>query len=603
MLDTIIPIPDSAFKDDSPQNTVTRIKRILKENGIEVEEHWNESGVPNCYSVRISVVGTTFAVNGKGVTKEFTMASGYGELMERLQLGHISSKAGQKTTLSLENTNTTSVPSKDLLSRNRAWYALLSDKLYRQTGTRLTPEELLAQYADSDGNVPVTPYYCANTQTMEHLPTTLRKQAYSTNGCAAGNTMEEAVVQAISEIVERQYKLHVLSEAIVLPDISEKVLKSCKVSYDIITYLRSKDFRVCVKDCSLGTKFPVVCVCLIDQKTGRYHTHFGAYPKFEIALQRTLTESFQGRTIDKVATYENFQLKQDDSFAVGNIMNELVLGTAEKPASFFVNSSQEAYTNICEFSGKTNQELLGECIAFLSEQGHDILIRNCSSLGFPTYQVIIPGYSEIFMHRLDPKQNDLQFTKHATTVLRNPSAANIEDIIGFMMNFVRTKKRELAALPFSRQADLPVTLSKAENAYLMNATMAYIHYTLGKYADAIKYINQMIPSAKQEDAESLICIKRYLTLSETHCDSEELRSILTCFHRAETVQALYVCIAEKKNPLETFTLHCDLKCAPSCLLYGSCKKKQVDALAKMITDRLDALDSSCLKEQFSNLFH
>ena len=89
MTDNNIPVIDTMYKDDSPINTVNRIKNILNDYGIKTIERWNDSGVPYCYSLRVSVFGTVFGVNGKGVTKEFALASGYGELMERLQLGRV----------------------------------------------------------------------------------------------------------------------------------------------------------------------------------------------------------------------------------------------------------------------------------------------------------------------------------------------------------------------------------------------------------------------------------------------------------------------------------------------------------------------------------
>ena len=63
-------ILDTKFKDDSPKNTVERIKGILQTYGIETVENWGESGVPSCYSLRLSVTGTAFGVNGKGITEE-----------------------------------------------------------------------------------------------------------------------------------------------------------------------------------------------------------------------------------------------------------------------------------------------------------------------------------------------------------------------------------------------------------------------------------------------------------------------------------------------------------------------------------------------------
>ncbi|MGN0452728.1 MAG: hypothetical protein ACI4GZ_02890, partial [Ruminococcus sp.] len=76
---------DRKFKDADPVDTVNRIKEILDSLGIEVEENWVESGIRNCYSLRVNIKGTQIGTNGKGITKEFAAASGYAEFMERLQ--------------------------------------------------------------------------------------------------------------------------------------------------------------------------------------------------------------------------------------------------------------------------------------------------------------------------------------------------------------------------------------------------------------------------------------------------------------------------------------------------------------------------------------
>ena len=217
---------DTAFKDDSPQNTVARIKGILSTYGIETTEYWFESGVPGCHSVRVTVTGTVFGSNGKGVSRELALASGYGELMERLQIGRIfkgdRQKVGDVYSLKKSERN---ISAQELLQRNKTWYTRWSDLVHKMTGVKFTEEELLQQYTDKNGEVPVTSYYCVNTNSREYLPTELLN-VYGTNGCAAGNTMEEAVVQAISEIVERQFSSYILAEQIPVADIPEQVLQS-----------------------------------------------------------------------------------------------------------------------------------------------------------------------------------------------------------------------------------------------------------------------------------------------------------------------------------------------------------------------------------------
>ena len=330
---------DMAGKDAAPNDTVAYIKKILKENGIEPVEQWGASDVPYCHSLRIEINGMPIGANGKGVTREFALASGYGELMERLQLGTVwrnkLQTEGGATSCEAQSRR---IPAEKLWEENSRWYELYAKKLQETTGTSMSGKELLQKYADSQGNVQATAFYNLTKQAVAYLPTSLCKMVYITSGGAAGNTMEEALVQAFSEIVERHNQLYAIQNSIALPEIPEEVLRSSSIAYEIVTFLRSKGYRVLVKDASLGTGFPVVCVCLIDTNTGRYHTHFGAFPDFDIALQRTLTESFQGRNIQNVARYENFFCNgelQDARY----LLSELILGTSEKTPQFFLNAS------------------------------------------------------------------------------------------------------------------------------------------------------------------------------------------------------------------------------------------------------------------------
>lgn len=591
--------PDSSFKDDTPVNTVERIKGILAAYGIETAEEWNESGVPYCHSVRVSVFGTEFGTNGKGVTREFALASGYGELMERLQIGNVLKLSQQKDgTASAQTSGDGSMSAGELLERNRKWYSAYAERLEAMTGVKLTEEEILSQYTDENGNVAVTAFYCVNTKTQEYLPTQLLRTVYTANGCAAGNTMEEALVQAISEIQERHISNKIVSGRMELPDVPEDVLRSCATAYEIISYLRERNFRVVVKDCSMGTGFPVVCVLLIDEKTGRYHTHFGAYPHFEIALQRTLTETFQGRNINHIARFDSFIGPQNGTFDLANMMNQLVKGTAEKHPELFLPAEQARYTP-SGFAGKNNRELLDACVEMFSRQGYDILVRDHSCLGFPTCQVVIPGYSEIFTHRLAAKLNDIRYQGVAQRVLRDPAAASFEDIMGYMMNKANIQKRKIAQGSFSVQANLPARLDGAQDRYLMNATQGYINYAMGRKADVIKNIEKMLPDCPEQDAQLLVCIKRYLSLGADGYGQEKIRAVLDHFHRPETVAYLYDTVAQSKNPMERFVLHCDMKCADTCPLYSACRKDTTDTLVKLIHTKQRELDQGRLQDVFA----
>lgn len=591
---------DAEFKDESPLKTVERIKGILKSNGIETKETWGETGVPYCYALRISVVGTTFGANGKGLSEEFALASGYGELMERLQLGYVgSSKVQKDSNYAMSISRNEFVSATELLRTNREWYEMFSRRLYEYTGHRISPDNILMQYADSTGKVAVTPYLNLTKGRKEYFSTTLWKNVYTTNGCAAGNTMEEAIVQGISEIVERHHQRRIIDEGISVPEIPDTVLKNYKVSYDIISYVRSKGFRVVIKDCSLESKFPVVCACIVDEKSGKYHTHFGAYPIFEIALERSLTESFQGRNIENIAEFDDFIYKKADACSPATIMREQTTGSAEKMPGFFVGEPKCSFNSDIGFLGRNNKELLKECVEYFRVQGYDVLVRDSSCLGFPTYQILIPGYSETFLHRLSHKLNDHRYSSFAVRALRNPSVASTEEMLGLLMHMNQMKKFDNKITGFHgflAGAKLSAQLSQKEEQYILFASLAYVYYTLGRYQETVMCIDKMIDNCDDLDVEFLICLKRYLSLVLNRYDKAETKRILEYFHRPESVDKLYACLEEDKNPMEAYTLHCDLSCGTACLIYEKCRQKRVSEIAQIINRKAQELNF----EEFSN---
>lgn len=583
---------DAEFKDESPLKTVEHIKEILRTFNIETEEHWFESGVPYCHSLRVSVCGTTFGVNGKGMSREFALASGYGELMERLQSGVLRIHSSEDNNDSILNNFIKYVNYKELLERNKNWYENYSNVLETVFGVKRTPEEILKQFADKNDAVRVTPFFCVNTRTIEYHPIELRNQIYTTNGFAAGNTPEEAIVQGISEIVERRHKIRILTENITVPEIPEEVLKKHTAAYKIISYLRDNGFKVSVKDCSLGTKYPVICLSCIDKATGKYHDHFGAYPIFEIALQRALTESFQGRNIDNFTIIEDFLYNKTSAYPINELAYENVFGVSRKKPDFFIGTNSIPWNENCGFSGKNNKELFKECIEFFKEQGYDVLIRDVSCMGFPTYQVLVPGYSETRIYRLSPSHNDIKNSDVATKVFRNPSTASMPDIIGTLLYLEENKgfNKSLKHLSFTNLAKLAIKATPEQETKLYAATLGCTLYTLGKYNDTLNYIQQLLPLCDKSEKEYLICLKRYLSLKLNKYEESQIESLLKLFHKPETVKEIYSCINSKHNPLERFTLHCDLECSENCLVKNCCCDKFTHQIADAIDYKIGEMD-------------
>ena len=481
----------------------------------------------------------------------------------------------------------------ELLNKNRSWYEALAKRLHDYTQVEEKPETLLMQYAEEDGRITATPYYNCVKKCTEYFPSALRKRVYTANGCAAGNTMEEAVVQGISEIVERNHQLRIVSEGLALPDVPEEVLKKYKVAYDIISYVRGLGFKVAIKDCSLGTKYPVVCAVFIDGTTGRYHTHFGAYPIFEIALERALTETLQGYNISKVAKFEDFCYSKSEVQSIRSLANELTQGTWEKSPAFFVGKSRYEFHEDVGFKGSNNSDLFKECIAFFADAGYDVLLRNCSCLGFPTYQILVPGYSEVFAYRLSKKLDDNRFFAYSIKTLRDPACATIEDMIGLLKHIGQTGKmtKNITGVHgFAAASKLSLKLPSNEAQRLMSASLAYVYYTLGNRGEVIKSIQNVINLSQDENVEFLICLKRYLSLKENGMSEEQAREVVTYFHEQGSAQKLFAYIDSGKNPLDEYVLHCDMRCSEQCLLSGKCCQKRADELCALIAEKTAQLD-------------
>lgn len=593
---------DFSWKDAHPLDTVKRIKDILVEQGIQTVEKWYESSVPNCFSLRVTIAGTVFGTNGKGITKELALASAYGEFMERIQLGHIwRSKLNVENGASSSELQSRLIPADTLVQKKSPWHDTYVRVLKEHTGLDLSPEEMLRQYADKDNNIRVTPFYCLTTHTMEFLPTTLCNIVYHTNGGAAGNTPEEALVQAISEIVERNHQMRIISGGIPVPDVPEDVLQSFPIAYEIIQHLRKNGFRAIVKDCSLGTAFPVICVCLINTATGQYHTHFGAHPNFEIALQRTLTESFQGRNLSNVCKHIDFCDNANEIMEMKHLSRELTYGTSEKPAQFFLDL-QEPYKKVSGLNGSNNRETLRECIAFFKKQGYDVLVRDSSCLGFPTYQVIIPGYSDIFPHRLSVKHNDMRNALSVNKVLQNPASAKLNDLVSFMMHFAESKRQNGADMKqFLLETGIPASLTSDEQAVFMFAAFAHVSYSLGKNAAALKYVDSVLTFCREEEMEYLVCVKRYLSMLCSQFDSEKIKTVLKRLHKEETVEKLYSYIDSSRNIIDPVVLQCDYQCREDCKLYSKCQKSAIPQLIHRVGQKASEMDPSVMEAQFCSI--
>ena len=581
-----------AYKDSTPEDTVAHIQSILASHNIQASEIWQSADIPNCYAMSVCIEGTTLRSNGKGITKALAQASGYGELMERLQMGITGSAESQKAALQPEVSTHKQMSADELWQANSGWYEALSQKFAACTGHTMSAKDILWRFADQDGMVAVREYRIPGGKTA-YFPAQIIQRIYCTNGCAAGNTPEEALVQAISEIIERHHQLRVVHEDLTLPDIPDQVLKDFENAWSTICYLRDKGIRVVVKDCSLGKQFPVICVILVDEKSGRYHTHFGAFPIFKIALDRCLTEAFQGRTLENVTHFQKFSNKTPHQHNLSVIGNEVFFGSCEKTAKFFCGEPDYAYNSNTGFLGQNNKQLLRQCMDYLNSEGCDVLIQDHSALGFPTYQVLIPGISEVMIHRLHPGLDDTRYGAAAAKALRHPSTSTITDGMSLLLHLQQQDQfgsKVRNARDFSFCSRLPLKLNRNESEMWLVATLCYFHYAMGRTDDVLQGLDKLLSLPGLDHAGKLTCLQRYLKLMKAGYNNTTITHLLRQFHPAD-FSWLQNCLTSKTNPFDAFVLHCDLENCDHCAVKNSCCYHANQGLGKLIADNTAQLDT------------
>ncbi|MDG2393764.1 MAG: YcaO-like family protein, partial [Thalassotalea sp.] len=186
----------------------------------------------------------------------------------------------------------------------------------------------------------------------------------------------------------------IIEQEIVLPDVPKEVLEKYPSILAGIEGLEAQGFPVVIKDASLGGQFPVMCVTLMNPKTGGVFASFGAHPSFEVALERSLTELLQGRSFEGLndvpkPTFNSMAITEPENF-----VEHFVDSTGVISWRFF--SSDFDY-EFCEwdFSG-TNEEENNGLMAILEELDKEVYIAVFDQLGATACRILVPDYSEVY---------------------------------------------------------------------------------------------------------------------------------------------------------------------------------------------------------------
>jgi ribosomal protein S12 methylthiotransferase accessory factor len=393
-----------AGKDLPLEQTIANMSGVLAGLGMKIEIASWRNLVPNVWSLHIRDAHSPMCfTNGKGATKESALASALGEFIERLNCNHF--YGGQFWGEDIANAAFVHYP-------NERWF---------KPGPKdALPAEILDEYClqiyDPDGELRGShlvdtnsgnvqrgicslPYVRQSDGEVVYFPSNLIENLYVSNGMSAGNTLVEAQVQCLSEIFERAVKREILEDEIALPDVPHEVLAKYPGILAGIQGLEEQGFPVLVKDASLGGVYPVMCVTLMNPRTGGVFASFGAHPSLEVALERSLTELLQGRSFEGLNDLPRPTFASNAVTEPNNFVEHFIDSSGVVSWRFF---SAKADFNFVEwdFSGQgenSNAEEAATLFGILEDMGKEVYMAVYEHLGAAACRILVPGYSEIYL--------------------------------------------------------------------------------------------------------------------------------------------------------------------------------------------------------------
>ena len=392
-----------AGKDLPLEQTIANMSAVLAGLGMKIEIASWRNLVPNVWSLHIRDAHSPMCfTNGKGSTKESALASALGEFIERLNCNHF--YGGHFWGEDIANAAFVHYP-------NERWFKPgRKDKL---------PAEILDEYCrqiyDPDGelrsshlfdtnsgNVPrgicSLPYVRQSDGEVVYFPSNLIENLYVSNGMSAGNTLAEAQVQCLSEIFERAVKREILEGEIALPDVPHEVLAKYPGILAGIQGLEEQGFPVLVKDASLGGTYPVMCVTLMNPKTGGVFASFGAHPSLEVALERSLTELLQGRSFEGLNDLPQPTFTSNAVTEPNNFVEHFIDSSGVVSWRFFSAKADFDFVE-WDFSGQgddSNAEEAATLFGILEDIGKEAYMAVHEQLGATACRILVPGYSEVY---------------------------------------------------------------------------------------------------------------------------------------------------------------------------------------------------------------
>lgn len=394
MTQTFIPGKDAALED-----SIARFYEKLHQLGFNIEEASWLNPVPNVWSVHIRDRDCPLCfTNGKGASKKAALASALGEYFERLSTNYFFADfwLGDH------------IAKRDFVHYpDEKWFTLPADghlpdgildpqlHAFYNPDNALTATDLVdLQSSNGARGICALPFTRQSDAQTVYIPMNIIGNLYVSNGMSAGNTANEARVQGLSEVFERFVKNRIIAESISLPAIPPAVLARYPGVVEAINSLEAEGFPIFAYDASLGGQYPVICVVLFNPHNGTCFASFGAHPDFGVALERTVTELLQGRSLKDLDVFTPPTFDDEEVAEHTNLETHFIDSSGLISWDMFKQDADYPFVD-WDFSGTTQQEFNTLMGIFRQEQ-KEVYIADYQHLGVYACRILVPGMSDIY---------------------------------------------------------------------------------------------------------------------------------------------------------------------------------------------------------------
>jgi oxazoline/thiazoline synthase len=256
---------------------------------------------------------------------------------------------------------------------------------------------------DPSAKIEWSPVWSARDQCFKYLPTSLlyffyrgpREFHTDSNGCAAGNTLAEAVVQGFLELVERDAYAIWWYNRLQRAQIDLRQLDDPFVR-DLQAKLTAAGRRLWVLDVTSDLGIPTFVAILHWMQNGQENIEFGSGAHFDsrIALLRALTELNQFLSIGFMGGGTGEKPSLDGSTPL-RLEDHAYLTPSNGPAL------QPAFGS--KFGSLDTGEQVNACVRLAEREGLDFLVLDQTrpDIDVPVVRVIVPGLRH-FYRRFGP---------------------------------------------------------------------------------------------------------------------------------------------------------------------------------------------------------